>query len=579
MSAYSDLILADGPVAYWPMDDEAALTLTQDWQAPDGTEPDQDRWTIYRSGTGFLHSVLNNRLRMGVGNTSAASFGFVMLRSNNQLTGDFDVQVEWSAPVVSGSGSRYHPVVFMSGQDGSGVIRECYIGALTGLGNAKRWEWWTGVGSGVDAARSLDSGALRIARSGTTITFYTREGTGAWLARATNSSWDAFSMQIDIRAQVANNGQGVTQFDLGNVTVASSGIERRIAKVMGSIEPSLGVGFLSNVIVGAPGLVDGQKAMRFDRANGAKISCGSAAWLDNLFAGGARTIEGWFKKTSAVGDGAASGRLITKDSGDIAGFKGWGVAISQSEINFYQRFADSSIGTWSTTGGSLNNDQTYHAVIIFNGSSAENDATIWLNGVEQQIAKLSAPNVGQAVGDDGSARMTIGSIDDTYHDDRLFDGVISAVALYDRALTPSEILEHYTVGTTEPTPENSPVSGQPTITGTPTVGQTLTAVTSGITDADGLGAFSYQWLAGGTAISGATASTYTLTQAQIGANITVTVSFTDGAGNAESTTSAAVGPVAAAPDPEPSTGRVYRVESTIAETEYEWILLVKPDGD
>ena len=37
-------------------------------------------------------------------------------------------------------------------------------------------------------------------------------------------------------------------------------------------------------------------------------------------------------------------------------------------------------------------------------------------------------------------------------------------------------------------------SGVPTISGTPTEDQTLTADTSGISDADGLGAFSYQWL-------------------------------------------------------------------------------------
>ena len=39
--------------------------------------------------------------------------------------------------------------------------------------------------------------------------------------------------------------------------------------------------------------------------------------------------------------------------------------------------------------------------------------------------------------------------------------------------------------------------GVPTITGTVTEDQTLTADTSGISDADGLGAFSYQWLRDG----------------------------------------------------------------------------------
>ena len=43
---------------------------------------------------------------------------------------------------------------------------------------------------------------------------------------------------------------------------------------------------------------------------------------------------------------------------------------------------------------------------------------------------------------------------------------------------------------------------------------------------------------------GATGSTYTLTQADVGTTITVVASYTDGQGTAESVTSAGVGPVA-----------------------------------
>ena len=86
---------------------------------------------------------------------------------------------------------------------------------------------------------------------------------------------------------------------------------------------------------------------------------------------------------------------------------------------------------------------------------------------------------------------------------------------------------------------NDAPTGLPTITGTPTQGQTLTAVIDDITDADGLGAFSYQWQASGNDISGATESTFVLTQAQVGKAITVTVSYTDGGNTAESLTSAA----------------------------------------
>ena len=97
---------------------------------------------------------------------------------------------------------------------------------------------------------------------------------------------------------------------------------------------------------------------------------------------------------------------------------------------------------------------------------------------------------------------------------------------------------------------NTPATGAPTITGTAQVGQTLTAATSGISDADGLGTFSYQWIrvdSGADAdISGATSSTYTLVAADQGKTIKVKVSFTDDASNAETLTSAATSPVTAA---------------------------------
>lgn len=92
-------------------------------------------------------------------------------------------------------------------------------------------------------------------------------------------------------------------------------------------------------------------------------------------------------------------------------------------------------------------------------------------------------------------------------------------------------------------------AGNATISGTPTQNQTLTAVTSGIMDADGLGTFSYQWRRGGSPISTATASTYVLVQADVGQSITVTVSYTDGHGTVETLTSTGVGPVANLNDP------------------------------
>ena len=102
-----------------------------------------------------------------------------------------------------------------------------------------------------------------------------------------------------------------------------------------------------------------------------------------------------------------------------------------------------------------------------------------------------------------------------------------------------------------PGPPNSAATGTPTITGTAQVGETLTAATTAIADADGLtnATFSYRWLADGAEVPGATSSSYTPTASQVGQRISVRVSFTDDSGNAESLTSAPTATVAAAPSP------------------------------
>ncbi len=80
---------------------------------------------------------------------------------------------------------------------------------------------------------------------------------------------------------------------------------------------------------------------------------------------------------------------------------------------------------------------------------------------------------------------------------------------------------------------NDVATGQPVIAGVATQGQTLSANTSGIADADGLGSFVYQWTRDGSVIAGATSSTYTLSAADVGRAMRVSVSFTDALGSAE----------------------------------------------
>jgi Domain of unknown function (DUF4347) len=85
-------------------------------------------------------------------------------------------------------------------------------------------------------------------------------------------------------------------------------------------------------------------------------------------------------------------------------------------------------------------------------------------------------------------------------------------------------------------PVNDPLTGNVTISGTPVLGQTLTAVNT-LADADGLGAITYQWQADGTDIVGATGDSFRLGQAQVGKVITVQARYTDLGNTPESVTS------------------------------------------
>jgi VCBS repeat-containing protein len=103
---------------------------------------------------------------------------------------------------------------------------------------------------------------------------------------------------------------------------------------------------------------------------------------------------------------------------------------------------------------------------------------------------------------------------------------------------------------------------------------------SGISDADGVGAVSYQWLRNGTAITGAANSTYTLGDADVGTVITVVVRYTDGQGAHESVTSAGVGPIGNANDaPVANADRYTSAENTPLTATLGVDDLLKNDSD
>ena len=110
----------------------------------------------------------------------------------------------------------------------------------------------------------------------------------------------------------------------------------------------------------------------------------------------------------------------------------------------------------------------------------------------------------------------------------------------------------------------------PTITGTATVGQTLTANTGDWTPTPD--AFAYQWYRNTTAISGATSSTYVLTTSEVGYTITVKVTAdkTDYPLTARTSTSTAIVGNLITVSPYPTISGTFAVGKTITAVPGAW---------
>ena len=121
---------------------------------------------------------------------------------------------------------------------------------------------------------------------------------------------------------------------------------------------------------------------------------------------------------------------------------------------------------------------------------------------------------------------------------------------------------------------NTAATGAPTITGTAQVGQTLTASTTGIADANGLTSptYAYQWIrVDGTDeadIASANSSTYILGDADLGKTLKVRVTFADDLGHTETLTSAATATVGAVATGPPTVNDVAVTSTPASGTTY-----------
>jgi len=227
------------------------------------------------------------------------------------------------------------------------------------------------------------------------------------------------------------------------------------------------------------------------------------------------------------------------NDGDLDAFIGANDGITRSFINQ----SAPSFDTLANPVASGNEDSTI--TITFADVLAQADATD-KNGqvVAFVVQTLTSGNLLLGESLETATAFAAGSNDTFTGDTKAFwtpnanaNGVLPAFTVLakdnEKLLSTTPITALVTVN-----PVNDAPTGNVLITGTAKQGETLTASQT-LADVDGLGPVSFQWLVNGAAIQGATNDTFTLSQAEVGKRISVIASYTDGAGTAESKTSAA----------------------------------------
>lgn len=160
------------------------------------------------------------------------------------------------------------------------------------------------------------------------------------------------------------------------------------------------------------------------------------------------------------------------------------------------------------------NGEFHHIVWTKNGSASR----IYLDGTDTTTFISNQACTTTAAGFDIST--TVGGFG--------LQGVVGMVALYTTALTPTQVLNHYVIGS-DGIPFNI---GQPLITGTGSaIGKVLSCSTGAWTNTPS--AYAYQWKRNGTNLGGATSATYTTVSGDSGQTLSCAVTATGTGGPGE----------------------------------------------
>jgi hypothetical protein len=190
---------------------------------------------------------------------------------------------------------------------------------------------------------------------------------------------------------------------------------------------------VNGVTLGQTGpLADGNTAAAFDGAANSRINTTLPA---SGFGTGGATLEAWFKTTAAP-----VRQYIADNKGDASNNAGFNLATNPAG-NVIGKVGNGAAQTTVSSSGTYNDGQWHHAVLVLRRlyDGVNDGVFVYVDGLQRAVLNNAAAGWDITP----SSVLVIGTESASFA--QSFTGSIDEVAVYNRALTDTEIAAHYTL--------------------------------------------------------------------------------------------------------------------------------------
>lgn len=432
--AYSDIVLANSPAAYWRLEETSGTT------AEDSTANNRDLTLVNTPTLDVAGAISGSKAMTFTGSSSeygytadhavfawgtACSFeGWIKTTStaSNQV-----IVSQWNTDYAFWLG-------FESAGQATCRVRIAstnYTAQASGNWHDGQWHHVAGVRDGTSLKLYVDgilrntatvaSGAIDSATSNVEIarvagSAYTTASLDEIAVYTTALSasdvWDRYEARLSAYARevIADAPEFYWRFGEGSGTVAHD--------EMGVLNGS----FVNTPTLGSASLIEvdsDNASATFVKSSSEYVSVADHANMDTA----TFSLECWLKTSTTTGDMG----VIARDDNSSNRF--WEIRVASSILKFLV-FNTAGSYTWFTTTFNVADGNPHHVVATFDGSTLK----VYVDNVMQSTAFSGT------VKSSGTQAIYIGSIWSTSY---TFDGVLDEVAFYDYVLTSTQVGAHY----------------------------------------------------------------------------------------------------------------------------------------